>query len=93
MKAKVLKPSWARQLNLFPENGNHPAAPCAHVLKFKPRTEVMAIRMPQELADWIETEAAQRYMTRSHLLLRIVSQWALDQVEKLDLHGKQSEAA
>jgi len=81
-----------QQLELFAitDEGPEPTMPAASVYRFRPRTEVIGVRVPQEVADWIQHEADRRYISKSTFLLRIVTQYAMDrQKEKPGIQRKQ----
>lgn len=79
--ARVVRPSWVRQLELFEwrADGPKPSAPACNVVKFAPRTAVIGVRVPIDLAEWIDREASRHFMSRSHYCLRVFAQYALDQ--------------
>lgn len=78
--------SKANVVPIRPDDDRPPATPAAHILKFRPRTEVIGVRCPPEVAAWVAREAAVRFLSKSHFVLRIITAFALTQENE---HRKQ----
>jgi len=74
--SKIARPSWVRQLELFPPAD--PKPPCARVLEFCKRSTTVTVRMPDELELELRRRAQGLHFTRSHMCLRILAEYCDD---------------